>query len=338
MPAAITAIGRAVPERIVTNAEIGARLGVEPEWIESRTGIKERRWAASNESSSTLGTAAAKVALANRGVDATDVDLIIVATVTPDYQFPATACVIQNELGAPATAFDVGAACSGFVYSLAIASKMIEGGLFNRALVIGVEVLSPFLNLDDAVTSPLFGDGAGAAVVENVASASPIQFELGSDGSGAENIFIQAGGSRTPQTAETIANHQHCISMAGREVYRSAVRAMSKLGATLGADGFDLMIAHQANRRIIDEVSTTLGIPDEKVFMNLERYGNTSAASIPLALSEAVEVGRLKDGDRLLLLAFGAGFTWGGAAMDWSLTRELGTLQETVSAGVGASL
>lgn len=334
MPAAITAIGRALPERIVTNSEIGARLGVDPEWIESRTGIKERRWAAHNESSSTLGAAAARAALANRGLGGGDVDLIIVATATPDYQFPSTACVIQNELGAPAAAFDVGAACSGFIYSLAVASKMIEGGMSERALVIGVEVLSRFIHLEDAVTSPLFGDGAGAAVVENVASASPMRFELGSDGSGAEHIIIPAGGSRIPTTAETVANHQHCIRMAGREVYRSAVRAMSKLGASLGADGFDLLIAHQANRRIIEEAAAALGVPDEKVFMNIERYGNTSAASIPIAISEAVEVGKLKDDDRLLLLAFGAGFTWGGAALDWSLARDLGTGREAVAAGV----
>jgi len=333
VPAAITAIGRALPTRVVTNAEIGEKLGVDPEWIESRTGIKERRWAARNQSSSTLGADAARVALANRGLGPEDIDLIVVATCTPDHQLPSTACIIQNELGAPAASFDLGAACSGFIYSLAVASHMIEGGLNKRALVIGVEVLSRFVHMEDAVSSPLFGDGAGAVVVENVASAQPMRFELGSDGSGAEHLIIPAGGSRMPTTAETVANNQQFVRMAGREVYRSAVRAMSKLGATLGAGGFDLMIAHQANKRIIDEAAVALDIPERKIFMNLERYGNTSAASIPIAISEAVELGKLNDGDRLLLLAFGAGFTWGGAALTWSLSRDLGIGREAVAAG-----
>jgi 3-oxoacyl-[acyl-carrier-protein] synthase-3 len=228
--------------------------------------------------------------------------------------------VIAHELGMTAApAFDLSAACSGFVYSLAVGAALTDGIGARRVLVIGADALSKNLNFDDPVTAPLFGDGAGAVVIERDESAAPMRFSLGADGAGGEQVFITAGGNYKPSTPETLAEHQHCITMHGREVYRSAVRTMTALGAEMGAGGFDLLIAHQANRRILTDCAAALGVDMSRVYMNIDRYGNTSGASIPVAMCEAWESGLLSPGDRLLLLAFGGGYTWGGAMIRWNL-------------------
>lgn len=320
MRVSIRGIGKAVPDRVVTNAEVAERLGVEPGWIESRTGIRERRYVAEGESTATLGLAAAHQALDRAGFTPADLDCVVVGTCSPEHQFPSTACVIAHELGMNAApAFDVSAACSGFVYSLAVGASLMNGIGARRVLVIGADALSKNLNFDDPVTAPLFGDGAGAVVIEQDEAAEPMRISLGADGAGGEQVFIEAGGNHTPSTPETIAAHGHCITMHGREVFRSAVRTMTALGAEMGAGGFDLLIAHQANRRILADCAAALAIDMSKVYMNIDRYGNTSGASIPVAMCEAWEAGLLSPGDRLLLLAFGGGYTWGGAMIHWNL-------------------
>lgn len=320
MRVSITGVGKALPERVVTNAEIASRLGVDSDWIESRTGIRERRFAAPRESASTLGIAAARRALASAGVTGDRLDLILLASCTADHLFPPTAAIVQKALGAEkAGALDVNAACSGFIYSLSLAGALITAGTHERILIVGAEVLSHHVDLDDPVTAPLFGDGAGAVIVERADSVAPMEVELGADGGGAQHILIPAGGSGIPTSAQTIDRGLHWIRMEGREVYRRAVRIMSSLGTNLAGDGFELLIAHQANRRILIECAGQLGVPEEKLFINIDKYGNTSSASIPIAMCEAWEAGRLAPGDRLLLLAFGAGYTWAGAKLQWTL-------------------
>jgi 3-oxoacyl-[acyl-carrier-protein] synthase-3 len=317
---AIRSLGKAVPERVVSNAELAGRLGVDPDWIESRTGIRERRYVGPGESTATLGAAAARQALERAGLAASEIGAIVVGTCSPEHQFPSTACVIARDLGMTAApAFDVSAACSGFVYSLAIGAALTSTLGARQVLVVGADALSKCLNFDDPVTAPLFGDGAGAAVIEQDPGADPIRFSLGADGSGGDQVFITAGGNHLPSTPETLAQNLHCIKMYGREVYRSAVRTMTALGAEMGAGGFELLVAHQANRRILVDCAEALGLDMAKVYMNIDRYGNTSGASIPVALCEAWEEGLLSPGDRVLLLAFGGGYTWGGAMIRWNL-------------------
>lgn len=318
---AITGIGRALPERVVTNRELAERLGVDEQWIESRTGIRERHVAGPNESTSSIAAEAAKEAIAHSGHTPDEIDLVIVGTATPDYLFPSTACLVQDALGAKnAGAFDLQAACSGFIYGLSVASSMISSGALNRVVVAGAELLTRFLDLEDPVTAPLFGDGAGAVVLEAVDDAEPMEFLLGADGSGGQNVILPAGGSTNPATHQTVDAHQHFISMAGRDVFKNAVKRMSEAGAELGAKGFDLLIAHQANARILVETAEKMGVDMEKVFMNIDKTGNTSAASIPVAMHDAWTTGRLDKGDRLLLLAFGAGYTWAGGRLVWRIT------------------
>ncbi|MGH2811795.1 MAG: beta-ketoacyl-ACP synthase III [Actinomycetota bacterium] len=315
----ITGVGKSLPARIVSNREIAERLGVDDEWILSRTGIRERRHASRGETTSTLGAEAATEALGHAGISAGDVDLIITATCTPDHLFPSTACLIQAAIGAGrAGAFDLNAACSGFIYALAAAQASVTTGLARRVLVVGADVLSRFVNPDDPITAPLFGDGAGAAVVE-AGDGEPIRFDLKADGNGAQHVILEAGGSRTPASKDSVERGLHCLTMAGREVFRSAVRAMSSVGQSLGRDGFDLLIGHQANLRILNEAAQEMGVEPERLFVNIDRVANTSAASIPIAIHEAWQEGRLTPGTRLLLLAFGAGFTWAGALLDWTL-------------------
>jgi 3-oxoacyl-[acyl-carrier-protein] synthase-3 len=332
-------MGKAVPRRVVTNAEVAGRLGVEPEWIESRTGIRERRYVGEGESTATLGLAAARQAIDRAGLVPADIDCVVVGTCSPEHQFPSTACVIAHELGlTSAPAFDLSAACSGFVYSLAVGASLTGTLGVRRVLVIGADALSKNLNLDDPVTAPLFGDGAGAVVIERDEAAEPMQFSLGADGAGGEQVFITAGGNHTPSTAETLAENLHCIKMYGREVYRSAVRTMTALGAEMGAGGFDLLIAHQANRRILADCAAALHVDMSKVYMNIDRYGNTSGASIPVAMCEAWESGLLSPGDRLLLLAFGGGYTWGGAMIRWTLPSPSSGNGEAKQALLGVGL
>ena len=317
----ITGLGRALPERVVSNREVAERLGVEENWILSRTGISERRYTSQAETISTLGTEAALEALAHADLSAGDLDLIITATCTPDHLFPSTACLIQSAIGAnKAGAFDLNAACSGFIYGLSMAAASVTSGQAEKVLVVGGDVLSKFVDPDDPVTCPLFGDGAGAAIVE-AADAGEMRFELGADGSGSQHVIMPAGGSRIPSSKDSIDSGLHFIHMSGREVFRSAVRAMTSLGRSLEGDGFDLVIAHQANLRILTETADELGIERDRLFINIDHVANTSAGSIPIAMYEAWHQGRLQPGTRLLLLAFGAGFTWAGAKFDWTLAH-----------------
>jgi len=334
----IRGIGKAVPARVVHNAELAKRLGVEPDWIESRTGIRERRYVGPGESTATLGLTAARHALGRAGLTPDDIDAVVVGTCTPEHQFPSTACVIAHDLGMTAQpALDVSAACSGFVYSLAVGGSFIESLGARRVLVIGADALSKNLNFDDPVTSPLFGDGAGAVVLERDPSAEPMRISLGADGAGGEQVFIAAGGSAMPSTPETLAENLHCIKMYGREVYRAAVRTMTSVGAEMGAGGFDLLVAHQANRRILADCAAALHVDMSKVYMNIDRYGNTSGASIPVAVCEAWEEGLLSPGDRLLMIAFGGGYTWGGAAMRWTLPSPVSSNGAVDGALLGAA-
>ena len=321
----ILGVGRYSPERRLTNRDLEQMVDTSDEWIVTRTGIRERRIAAPHEATSDLAYEAAVRALNAAGVAAEDVDLIIVATITPDMFFPSTACLVQDRLGARnAAAFDVSAACSGFIYALASASGMIATGLYRNALVIGAECLSRVTDYSDRNTCILFGDGAGAAVLGPVPEGRGFRsFVLGADGSGGELLNIPAGGSRTPPTADTVARHMHFMKMNGREVFKFAVRvigtateeALHKAGLT--KEDIDLLVPHQANIRIIQSALERFGLPEEKCVVNVDRYGNMSAASIPVALAEAVEEGRVREGDRLVLVGFGGGLTWGASVLIW---------------------
>lgn len=305
----ILGTGSYVPERILTNQELERMVDTNDEWITARTGIKERRLAGENETTTDLATEAARRALANSGVAPEDIDLIIVATITPVATFPSTACVIQQRLGLKrAAAFDLSAACSGFIYATANATNFIASGTYRYALVIGAEKLSGITDYTDRNTCILFGDGAGAVVLGPVAEGRGFRsFELGADGTGGELLKINDG---------------H-IYMNGREVFKFAVRimggaaeeALRKAGMT--KEDIDLLIPHQANIRIIDAAMERLSLPSDKCMINLDRYGNVSAASIPLALAEAVEAGRVKEGDCLVFVGFGGGLTWGAAVLVW---------------------
>jgi 3-oxoacyl-[acyl-carrier-protein] synthase-3 len=321
----ITGVGAYVPERVLTNTDLERMVDTSDEWIVERTGIRERRIAEDGQAASDLALPACRDALARAGVRAEDIDYIVVATATPDMIFPATACIIADQLGSPrAAAYDLLAGCTGFMYALAQAYGAVAGGLAQRALVIGSETLSKITNWNDRSTCIIFGDGAGAAVVERVADGGFRGFELGADGSGGMDLCVPASGSRTPITPQTIDQDLQYIKMNGREVYRFATRVMvtsaegllEACGATI--DDVDLYVPHQANKRIIDHAAKHLGLPPEKVLVNIDRYGNTSSASIPLGLVEAVEDGRIKPGTRVLLSGVGAGLTWGSAYMTWS--------------------
>lgn len=322
----ITGIGRYLPRRVMTNLEIEKMVDTSDEWIVTRTGIKERRIAAPEEASSDLAYAAAQEALAHAGVTPDQLDLIIVGTATPDMLFPATACVLQDRLGAKqAGAFDLSAACSSWVYAVAVAHGYIASGLAKTVLVAGAETLSKFTNWKDRNTCVLFGDSAGAVVMQACEPGSGfLSFYLGADGAGGALIALPAGGSRIPASFESIERNQHYLQMNGREVYKFAVRCIPKAieeavqRAHLSIDDVDVFIPHQANIRIIDAAAGRLGQPREKFFINVERYGNTSSASVPVALYEAVHGGRVKAGDVVVMVAFGGGLTWGSCAMRWT--------------------
>jgi 3-oxoacyl-[acyl-carrier-protein] synthase III len=324
--ALITGWGMYAPSRVMTNEDLSKLVETSDEWIVSRTGIKERRIAADDETTTTLSVHAARDALAVAGIEPGELDLVIVGTCSPDYQLPATAVLVATELGATrAAGFDLQAACSGFLYALATGSSFIRSGMYRNVMVIGVEVLSRFINWQDRNTCVLFGDGAGAVLLQ--ASDQPgglLGSDLYSDGTGCEAIIVPAGGSKTPASAETVAAGQHYIHMLGREVYKYATRQLAECAvgalrdAGLGVDDVDQFVFHQANLRIIESVEKALHIPEEKVFVNIEKYGNTSAASVPMALVEAVAAGRIKPGDRVLMVAFGAGYTAGAAVVEWT--------------------
>jgi len=324
--AGILGVGMAVPDRVLTNAELERMVDTTDQWIVERTGIRERRIAGPEDTAGSLGIRAARQALDSAGVRADEIDLIVCATVTGDYPWPATACVIQDGLKATrAAAFDISAACCGFVYGLETAASFVRAGSVTRALVVGSDVLSKSLDWTDRATCILFGDGACAAVVGPCASGEGIlATSMGSDGSGLDCILQRVGGSRHPLTPEAMARNENKIEMRGHDVYRFAVRimgqtcleALDKAGLT-SAD-VDLFIPHQANIRIINAAAQRMGLPPEKVFVNVDRYGNTSAASIGIAMVEAIETGRLKRGDLIVTVGFGAGLTWGANVIRWS--------------------
>ena len=323
--AKITGTGSSVPAKVLTNLDIEKMVDTNDEWITIRTGIKERHIAAEGEYTSTLGTDAAREALRMAGIDACQLDLIVVATVTPDFPFPSTACIIQKEINAAkATAFDISAACSGFLYGLSIVEKFIQTGTVQKALVIGAETLSRIVDWTDRNTCCLFGDGAGAVVLEAVDGDSGIlSTHMHSDGNYWDLLYQPACGSRNPATARAMEQRLPFITMQGNEIFKLAVRAMGEVATealtthNLSAEDVDLFISHQANRRIIDAIAKRLGLPEEKMFSNVERYGNTSSASIPLALDQANRSQRITAGNILLFAAFGGGLTWASAVVRW---------------------
>jgi 3-oxoacyl-[acyl-carrier-protein] synthase III len=320
--------GKYVPANVVTNRDLSETLDTSDEWIRSRTGIAERRVAGSDEATASMATIAGRNALAVANVAAEDVDCVLVATCTPDYSMPATANLVQAGLGATrAGACDINAACSGFVYALALGDSCIRAGLFRTVLVIGAETFSRIVDWNDRATCVLFGDGAGALVLRATdEDYGLLATTVGSDGSRADLLLVPGGGSRMPASASTIEDRLHMVRMDGREVFRFAVGVLPRIteqviaaaGWTL--DDVDLFVAHQANVRIIQSAARSLGLPDEKVYVNVHRYGNTSAASIPIALCEAYEEGRLHDGSAVVLAGFGSGLSWAASALRWGPT------------------
>lgn len=324
--ARISALGIHVPERVLTNDDISQFLDTSDEWITSRTGIRERRIARDDEAASDLGEVAARRCLESAGLVADDLDLIIVATISPDHLMPATASIVADRIGAVrAGAFDVQAGCTGFVYALAVATAFVAAGIYENVLVVGAEVLSKMVNWEDRSTCVLFGDGAGAVLVQPTDNGSIFSFDLGNDGSGARYLNTPAGGSREPATYESVRDRRHTMHMTGSEVFKFATRTVVQscekvlADAGVGVDDVDLFVPHQANIRIIESAARRLGFAEDKVFANLDRYGNTSCASIPMCLHEASRDGRLKKGDTLLMAGFGAGLTWGSCLTRWEL-------------------
>jgi 3-oxoacyl-[acyl-carrier-protein] synthase-3 len=318
----ITGLGVKVPDRVVTNEDLKQYVDTSDEWIRERTGIRERRMASKDEALSDIALPASRDALAQAGVEGKDIDLLIVATVTPDMSFPSTGAILADKLGAvDAAAYDLSAGCTGFMYALAQAYGMLVGGLAKRALVVGGDLLSRILDWEDRSTLVLFGDGAGAVVMEAVPEQGFLGFELGADGAGGESLWLPGSGSRIFDESERF------VKMNGREVFKFATRilvksaqdVMERCGVTI--DDIDVYVPHQANMRIIDHATKKLGVPSEKVVINVDRYGNTSSGSIPLALADAAQDGRLKPGKLVLMTGMGAGLTWGSALIRW--TKEM---------------
>jgi 3-oxoacyl-[acyl-carrier-protein] synthase-3 len=321
----IAGVGSYLPARVLTNADLEKLVNTSDEWITSRTGIKERRIAAHDEFTSDMATHAALRALRRAGVGPDQLDLIAVATITPDMPFPSTACLVQEKIGAfRAAAFDLEAACSGFIYGLEIAQQFIMSRTYDNVLVIGAEKLSAIVDWQDRNTCVLFGDGAGAAVLRNrPGSHGLLTAVMGADGRKADLLFMAGGGSRCPATAESVANRRHFLRMEGKETFKNAVQAMQTAAeealrrCEIDISRIKCVIPHQANRRIIDAVGKRLGAKPEQLFINLHKYGNTSAASVAIALDEAVQSGRVTPGDLVLMMVFGAGLTWGAAVIEW---------------------
>ena len=321
----ITGVGSYVPAKILTNADLEKMVDTSDEWITTRTGIKQRRLAARDEFTSDMAAHAARRAMKMAGVAAEQIDLIIVATITPDMPFPATACLVQQKISARrAAAFDMEAACSGFIYALEIGQQFIMSRTYDTVLVIGAEKLSSITDWTDRNTCVLFGDGAGAAILQNRPHAHGLLTAvMGADGDKANLLFMPGGGSRCPATADSVNARQHYLRMAGKETFKNAVQAMYNAAeealrrCELDITKIKCVIPHQANRRIMDAVGERLGATPEQLFVNLDRYGNTSAASVAIALDEAVQAGRIQPGDVVVLVAFGAGLTLGAAAIRW---------------------
>jgi 3-oxoacyl-[acyl-carrier-protein] synthase-3 len=322
-PIGITGLGVHVPARVFTNKDLEEFVDTTDEWIVERTGIRERRFATQEEALTDIAAPAARAALADAGVEASSIDLIVVATVTPDMMFPTSSALLADSLGMPdAAAYDLLAGCTGFMYALAQAYGMVSSGLSKRALVVGGDVLSKILDWGDRSTLVLFGDGAGAVVVEPVTEGGFLGFELGADGGGGENLWLPGSGSRH------FENGDRLVKMNGREVFKFATRVMVSSAekvlaeCDLSVDDVDVYVPHQANKRIIDHAARKLGIPEEKVVVNVDRYGNTSSGSIPLALADAAADGRLREGELVLMTGMGAGLTWGSALIEWTDGRK----------------
>jgi 3-oxoacyl-[acyl-carrier-protein] synthase-3 len=317
--------GRYVPDRVLTNEDLERMVDTSDEWIVTRTGIRERRIAAPEQAASDLALPAARDALAAAGIEAKDLDAILVATVTGDYWFPSTSCLLQARLGATrAFCMDLQAGCSGFVYAAQVARGLIASGIAETILVIGVEVLTRITDWTDRNTCVLFGDAAGAAVMRPAEGESRIlSLRLGSDGDNAGLIELPAGGTRLPITPEALERRQQYIRVKGNEVFKLGVRRMEEVAretlaeAGYTADDLALLISHQANKRIMDATASRLGVPEDRAFINIQKYGNTSAASVPVAMHEALAEGRIRRGDLVLLVVFGAGLTWGGCLLRW---------------------
>ena len=325
MSASITATAHYVPEKILTNKDIESMVDTSDEWIRSRTGIEKRHIVSSNEASSDLSTYVANQLLKKRGIDANQIDVIIVSTVTPDHLTPSTAAIVQNNINASnAWGFDLSAACSGFLYGLETGSKLIESKKYKKIMVIGVDTMTSILDFKDRETCIIFGDGAGGVILENAKNNNGIISSiLRTDGAGAESLQVLAGGSRKPATNNTIKNREHYIRQDGKKVFKFAVKRMAEVSEKilidngLTGDDIDLFIPHQANKRIIDATRQRCGISEDRVFININKYGNTTAGTIPICLNEAIEENRIKTGDYILLSAFGSGYTWGSVLIKW---------------------
>jgi 3-oxoacyl-[acyl-carrier-protein] synthase-3 len=327
IPVQITATGGYVPDRRLTNADLEKLVETNDGWIVTRTGIRERRIVSDGQATSDLAVNAARKALEARGIGAETIDLIILATITPDYPVPAAACIVQKKLGATrAWSFDLNGACAGFVFALSGGAQFVAAGFHRRVLVIGADAMSAITDFKDRTTCVLFGDGAGAALLEPAPPGAPAirDMILGSDGNGVDLLCVPAGGSLRPASHETVDARMHYVHQSGRQVFRIAVEGMVNVTRQLldrnrlRVQDIACFIPHQANKRILDAMVQRLNIPSEKVVVNIDRYGNTTAATIPLALSEAVEAGRIKRGDRVVFCTFGAGFTWGSALVEWA--------------------
>jgi 3-oxoacyl-[acyl-carrier-protein] synthase-3 len=321
----VTGLGVCVPDRVVTNDDIAQLVDTSDEWIVERTGIRQRHVAGPDEALSDICLPAARQALAQAGVDGSELDLIVVATMTPDTVMPATGAILADALGASsAAAYDLSAGCTGFMYAVAQAYAMIAGGLASRALVIGGDTLTKVLDWEDRSTCILFGDGAGAVVLERVPAGGFLGFELGADGSGGPELIIPGGGSRLPTSLESVTDRQHYLRMNGREVFKFATRILVSSAEELLArcgrsiDDVDVYVPHQANVRIIDHAVKRLGIPEDRVVINVDRFGNTSSGSIPLALADAAADGRLRKGKLVLMTGMGGGLTWGSGLIEWT--------------------
>lgn len=322
----INGTGSYAPAKVMTNNDFSKTLETSDEWIRTRTGIQERRFASDDEQSSDLAVEASRRALDDAEIDVDQIDLVIVATMTPDMPFPSTACLVQTKLGIKdAICFDIQAACSGFVYVLEVGFSLLQSGRYRNALVIGAEKLSSILDWDDRTTCVLFGDGAGAAVLStsDTPKTGLLDFNLGADGANSSVLHMPGGGCAVPASLNSINEKQHFLKMRGREVFKLAVRVMEQSAVDIlkkngvNAKDIDCVIPHQANLRIIESLSNRLELPMDKFFLNLEKYGNTSAASIPIALDEAYRKGKIKPGSLILMLAFGAGLTWGASLVRW---------------------
>lgn len=320
----IIGVGKYLPKKILTNADLERMVDTSDEWITTRTGIKERHLVSKQEAASDLAIKAAREALEDARLSPGDLELIIVATITPDMHFPSVACLLQNAFSAKkATCFDISAACAGFVYAIVVAQQFIAAGTYKNALVVGTEVLSAITDWQDRNTCVLFGDGAGAAVLAPVNSGGILSVYLGSDGTQKDLLMLPAGGSRYPPTHETIDKRMHYIKMRGNELFKLAVKIMADTAqealkqAGLKCSDVKLIIPHQANMRILMALAKKLGLPPNKIYLNIEKYGNMSSASTAVALCEAVKEGRIKKGDTILLDAFGAGLVWGACVIKW---------------------